>query len=175
MIILGIALAAAAAALPTPPLQFGRRGQVAPLGGIAINYTDLGQNRSATEVDVSPTLLFFPANHFAMTIGGSYRSISTTGQTDVHGWTLGAEFGACLDLGPRASLLPLVGIEFGGHSTTFSGDISTTSVTARAPLLFEPVPHFFFGFGPALIKDLSTSNAQDTTTISFQTLIGGWL
>jgi hypothetical protein len=72
-----------------------------------------------------------------------------------------------------------------GSTVHETATLSVFQVTASAPVVFEVAPHFFFGFGPALFADVSSTQTFSSSSqsvdqpkelrIGAQVTLGGWL
>jgi hypothetical protein len=161
--------------------RFGSRGQVVPLGSISVGYSSAsttGASGSLTNVSIEPSLLIFVADNIGLGVSGvlDYSNLSSSGSTTA--------FGGELSLAYNIWLSESVSIVPGGGLGVASSDSAGPRLTAIAlelsvPLLFHPVRHFFFGFGPqflyTLAASLSTSGeAPKVTSIGVATAIGGY-
>ena len=170
--------------------RFGTKGQLVPLGSLALSYSSVsfsGTSGSITTISLGPTLIYFVAQDLALGASGTliYQDASQ-GSTSASAVAFGLEPFAAYNfwLSETASLVPELGIGFASRDLAATSgsnpNLKTISLQLFVPILFHPVKHFFLGFGPALSYDLSadlsnaTGEAPKTTTIGAQTILGGY-
>jgi hypothetical protein len=150
---------------------------------VATHYTQtyMGSSTSQTAIVLRPALDVFVAPN--LSIGGqlimSLQSYSGSNSTTVG---VAPRIGYNIPFGSMVSLWPRIAVNYSSYSSSNggggSGSGSVLSLFAFAPLLFQPVPHFFIGGGPYLSKDLAAKmNSMDSsksTYFGLQSTIGGY-
>lgn len=183
------ALAAAlliSSAAPAADFEFGRQGQLVPNGTLAFTYQADG-NASLFFASISPDLAYFIADHFALGLAIHYFLQKATGPGFDTGIQTSAgiePYGAVdLPLSPSLSFFPRAGVEI----RSSPGDRRSLALSAFAPLLLHPAPHFFVGFGPGIIAEVvatvpstgvgtgqPTQGTSKTFTVLAQSIVGGY-
>ncbi|AKV04731.1 hypothetical protein AKJ09_11394 [Labilithrix luteola] len=190
--------------LEAPPAPFGSQGEfvVTAQSDLAINATSYGgSDASSFHVTVAPGLDYFLVDHFSVGLEFAFNYDEQKGY-DSGGNLLrtrtatnagGPRIGFQLPLGRYLSWYPRVTL---GIESTYRRDVvvkarqdgaepisplgipSTTKtgpfLSAFAPLLIHPTPHFFLGVGPWIFTEFA--NAQGGPEIGGQrTTVGGRL
>jgi hypothetical protein len=181
---------------PSPPSympprpRFGSQGQLAISGDANADFLGRSVSNnggSSWEFNLHPAADYFVIQ--GLSIGGfldyTHTSTSssdalghsTTDTTDSFG--IGARVGYNIPFSDALSWWPKGGLEFVHTSNAGAGSVLT--LVLFAPLLYHPVSHFFFGLGPIVSTDLSSSptNGQPGdgpkfTTYGVAFTIGGW-
>jgi hypothetical protein len=176
---------------PMPPRpRFGSAGQLAISNDANTDFVGQSINNnggSSWQLSVHPAADYFVAQGFSL--GGfldfTHSSASstdplghsTTTTTDSFG--LGARVGYNIPFSDALSFWPKGGLEFVHTSNASAGSVVT--LVLFAPLLYHPVSHFFFGLGPILSTDVSSSptnglpgDGPKVTTYGLAFTIGGW-
>lgn len=183
------ALAAAlliSSAAPAADFEFGKQGQLVPNGTLGFTYQTDG-NTSFFLASISPDLAYFIADHLALGLAIHYFLQKTTARGVDSGIQTSAgiePYGAVdLPLSPLLSFFPRAGVEV----RSSPGDRRSLALTAFAPLLLHPAPHFFLGFGPGIIAEVvatvpstsvgigqPTQGTSRTVTVLAQSIVGGY-
>lgn len=165
-----------------PARVFGDRSQLAVSSDAAlvIQHTSPG---GVTSVSISPAADFFVAKNIS--VGGAILfEYDKAGDSDATRFGIGPRVGYNLAFTDLLGLWPKIGFSYShtSHSTNIpvsSGTSLERSAAGSAftlnlfvPVMLNPVPHFFVGFGPFLDTDLSGDNK--TTTFGGKLTIGGW-
>ena len=165
------ALAAAllfSSAAPAADFEFGRQGQLVPNGSLGISYQSNG-NASFFLANISPDLAYFIADHFALGVAIRYFLQKSTGPGFDTGLQTSAgiePYGAVdLPLSPLLSFFPRAGVEV----LSSPGDRRSLALTAFAPVLLHPAPHFFLGFGPGVIVEVSATVPSTSVAVGLPT------
>ena len=170
-----------------PPPSFGRRGQVAVLGGSSFGLSSSsfdGSSATRSSYTFSPEIDYFIARNVSIGIATNVSYDESKGYgadgslVDTRTTTLsaGPRFGLNIPLGGVLSWYPqaTLGLEWtrttehlvAGESLSTTGAAlgypSTTQfgpyVDIYAPLLLHATDHFFFGFGPGFFHDFGTAS-----------------
>ncbi len=164
----------------TGPEGFGSPGQMVITGDFRLDlgYVSKTLNNlsvSGPDITIAPSLLFFLARNLA--VGGLINfHHEAEGDSSTTEFALGPLAGYNIWISPRASIFPLVGIEYirGKLSQQTSGGRETITLQRfalllKAPVLFHPFPHLFVGFGPILLLDFTSklNDADYAKTRSF--------
>ena len=173
----------------TAAARFGDRGHVviaASARGV-FQYTSTdppgdGPSSSVTEVELSPGLLYFVADNFA--VGGNLTFQSTDrGGPSTTALGLGAVAGVNVPLGASVvSWMPQLGLSY-LHINLSQGaaDVDGFAIVGSlaAPFLFHVAPHFFIGAGPSvsytLVSEVEGMTAAKVVQFGVVAQIGGWL
>ncbi|HEX2735749.1 MAG TPA: outer membrane beta-barrel protein [Polyangiaceae bacterium] len=169
----------------SPAGTFGNQGQlvISSDAGLSISNTTIsGADDSTTTIILRPAVDYFVADYFS--IGGFVGLDHTsTGNYKSTAFSIGPRVGYDIPLSDRFSLWPKVGLSFANTSITndnvgiAGGDAETSNTSVQlnlfVPFLFQPVNHFFLGFGPALDQDLSGDSKA--TIIAARLTLGGWM
>ena len=188
------------AADPDDTPRFGARGQWVFTGDVGgrVAYTKGSSstvaNDTQTTLSLTPGADLFVASHISVGIAAlaSYAETESSSRT---AFGIGPRLGAEIPLGRSFSLYPRVLVSYvhvetqvkatlapyrvvsDPASSTSSGDIFT--LTAYVPVLAHVAPHFFLGFGPTFLHELSRTFGNDSgdlaTRIGAALEVGGWL
>jgi hypothetical protein len=172
----------------SPAGLFGNKGQLAISSdaGLSISSTSIsGVDDSTTQVILRPAVDYFVVDY--LSIGGFVGlDHASSGGFSTTAFSIGPRVGYDIPLSNRVSVWPKVGVSFANTSVDGDDedfppgiepddDESSTAVQLNlfVPFLFQPVEHFFLGFGPALDQDLSGD--AKATTIAARLTLGGWM
>jgi hypothetical protein len=170
----------------SPAGIFGDQGQlvISSDAGLSISNTSIsGVDDSTTQILLRPAIDYFVIDYLSL---GGFVGVehTSTGGSNATSFSIGPRVGYDIPLSNRVSVWPKVGFSYA--STSVETDIevpgpdpevdasnSTLQLNLFVPILFQPVNHFFLGFGPALDVDL-TGDAK-ATTIAGRLTLGGWM
>lgn len=181
--------------VPDPSLKlrpegFGSPGTMVITGDFDLDFrhiTDsfMGRSASATVVTVTPSVLVFMAQNFA--VGGllslQYLSADPVSETNL---SIGPLVAYNIPVGARTSIFPALGVTYtwGNRTRSIEGgseDLSgyDISLLIKAPVLFHPFEHVFVGFGPFIELDLVAkqegADTSKTRTLGLTLDLGFWL
>jgi hypothetical protein len=134
-----------------------------------------------TTISLAPAADYFVAKN--VSIGASLLlDYQHTGGNSATRFGIGPRFGYYFAFTDMLGLWPKIGFSY--SYTSRSASVSGTSLEQSnsggaftlnlfAPIMFNPVPHFFVGFGPFLDTDLSGDDK--ITTWGGRLTLGGWL
>jgi hypothetical protein len=156
--------------------EFGRAGQFVPTGSVSFSRSSTGSD-SQVDFAVATDLSWFVADHFALGVSLRYQLVQAT----TNGVDQGTQSSAGLApiaaydfaLSPLVSFFPSAGLEF----LSQPGDRKAWGLTAFAPVLFHPAPHFFLGVGPSFFAELTVQSptaTDKTMTFGARTVLGGY-
>ena len=170
----------------SPSGVFGDKGQttISSDAGLAISSSSIsGVHGSTTTIALRPAVDYFVANNVSL---GGFVGLDYVSNSGAHATTfaIGPRIGYNVAFSDRFSFWPKLGFSYSSTSVsvgtpvtggTFSETASGSQVALNifAPVMFDPVQHFFIGFGPALDTDLSGD--AKATTIAGRLTLGGWL
>lgn len=185
---------------PEDTPRFGERGQWVFTGDVGgrFAYTkgsaSTVANESRTTVSVTPGADLFVVSHLSVGVATlvSYTETESSSRT---AFGVGPRVGAEIPISRAFSLYPRVIVSYAHVNSTaksasapylFVSDAATSTsagdvvtLGAYVPLLAHVAPHFFIGFGPSFVHDLSRSFGNDTgdlgTRIGASLEVGGWL
>ncbi|HEY6464046.1 MAG TPA: hypothetical protein VIY73_27945, partial [Polyangiaceae bacterium] len=120
---------------------------------------------------------------------GSTTGTPAPGSSSVNAYGIGARVGYDIAITDGFSWWPKLGLLYQGTSTSPAGGgngLSTSAFDIQifAPFLLHPVKHFFFGIGPFVQTDLTSSysfagtsvpNPPKTTEYGLMFDLGGWM
>lgn len=170
---------------PSRP-QLGDRGSVALHGAGAIAMRTRYASSDASVPDVTMTTISFQpgADVFVLSrfsVGGSFlygHVHSSLNDFTLTSLGAGARVGYVIPLTTGLHLWPRVGVDTWRTRYAPSAERYTSvGLMAYMPLVVEPAPHFFVGFGPRFERTVSTQNESrrtDATAIGVATTIGGY-
>jgi hypothetical protein len=173
------------------PEMFGAPGQMVISSSFDFDFRYISQSFmnnsvSATELVISPDLLFFLAPNLA--VGGlvSFDYISGENDFSQTGLSLGPALAYNFWISPKGSLFPTVAVLYTRVSQelrTATGKMSSSgydvSLLLRIPVLFHPFQHVFVGVTPFTEIDfVAKEEGMDTSktrTFGLTLDIGFWL
>ena len=166
--------------------RFGSSGTISPSGSIGFSYLASGGS-SDYFASLDPGAMVFVVDGLA--VGGSLHLSYASGPSS-YGYGGGPSVGWNLWLGDRFSLFPQASLRAVWATHSFGGGTARLiTAQAFAPVLFHVVPHFFLGAGPAVFRELDSTNRTGIltsggtfvfvstpllTTVGLQSVIGGW-
>ncbi|HEU5060310.1 MAG TPA: hypothetical protein VFU21_27455 [Kofleriaceae bacterium] len=182
--------AAAAAQDAAPANTMGQPGQIAIHGDFQLSfvYQTGSAPDGAEDPDSVTNITLAPAADFFVTRGlsvGGQLVFAHTSQGDnfsADGYGAAPRIGYFAGLGPKVGVWPIVSVGY-IHTSVDAGDLGEASgyeviLQAFAPLLFQPVDHFFLGIGPVfqtdLVSKVEDEDATKTTAFGLQTIVGGY-
>jgi hypothetical protein len=157
--------------------EFGRKGQIVPLGGVSFSAAS-EKGTSEKHLRVQPAAFYFLTDQFALGLeaGMGYDTPALDNGfpvANVLSWNVEPAIAAAFRIGDRFALFPQAGVSFAWSSYSDGGSAHSIQSEAFAPFLFIPVPHFFLGIGPVLQWTLDGVNSGRVVW-GFSTVIGGW-
>jgi hypothetical protein len=148
-----------------------------------------------TNVSLTPGIDVFLFEH--VSLGGALAfGYAGAGSTKRTTYGLGPRIGAAIPLSRSFSLYPRVLVGYthvisqaraAAGNPRYVGDLNATSTSsgdiftlgAHVPVLLHVAPHFFLGFGPTVVQELSRQFGNDTGNLGrrlgAELEIGGWL
>ena len=178
--------------------RFGDQGQLAISNDANLSFigTSTSNNGGSTwALTLQPALDYFVIPN--LSVGGVVlftHSESSSGgpnseTTSFNNYGIGARVGYNIGLGDSLSFWPKLGLLYVGGSTNPPNGQQGISSTAfdlqiYAPFLLHPVKHFFFGIGPFIQTDLTSSqssggvsnpNPSKQTSYGLMFDLGGWM
>jgi hypothetical protein len=190
---------------PPPPMmggggqqRFGDQGQLVISNDANVSLIGTSTSNSGPSTltfTVQPALDYFVIPN--LSIGGfvlfthagesSGGPASTSQSSNAYG--VGARVGYNIGITDTISFWPKLALLFDGSSTSPPNGAAGTSTSAFdvqifAPFLLHPVKHFFFGLGPFVQTDLTSSystggasanNPPKTTEYGLMFDLGGWM
>jgi hypothetical protein len=159
-----------------PASTFGNQGQVAISGDFNIQFTHRTEDEDSV-LELAPAIDYFIAPQ--LSLGGQvlfgYHKNGPGSETAIG---FGPRVGFNLALGPMFSLYPRLGFSY-EHFTQSAGSVSASQnflgLSAYAPFLWHPVPHFFIGLGPRLSGIVAGGESRDRfLLIELLSTVGGY-
>ena len=187
--LLAVLLPASASAQEAGPNSMGQAGQIAIHGDfdLSLVYQTTSAAGDGEDPDSVTTIQLAPAADFFVTqglsLGGQLIFVhSSSGDSSLDGYGAAPRIGYFAALGPKVGIWPVVSLAYVHSSFDFgdqdSADGYQVVLQAFAPLLFQPVDHFFIGMGPAfqtdLISKVEDEDADKDTAFGLQTIVGGY-
>jgi hypothetical protein len=183
---------------PPRERRFGEAGEVVLSGELSASLDSLtyrGSDAQYVSAGFAPGFDVFVANHLSLGVDFAVSYGSTTGYGSdgsridytTTSYGIAPRVGVDVPIASSLSLYPRAELGFGtltqDETSTNSYEnkhtISRVWVSLYAPLLVHPAPHFFVGFGPLVLHELSSSDQYQKdnrrTTIGASLLLGGWL
>jgi hypothetical protein len=149
---------------------WGTQGRVLLTGALAVQNASAGGS-SVTELAVTPGIRYFAANHLA--VGVEFQLVHISSGSGVTAFGIQPSLGYDVLLSEQVSLVPqlelLMQLQSGGSSTQ-----TRFAVGGFLPILVHPPGHFFIGFGPEVMADVSSDYSQKMTTIGARSVLGAW-
>jgi hypothetical protein len=186
--VLAVLAPASASAQEASPNSMGQPGQIAIHGDFELSlvYQTTSAAGDGEDPDSVTTIQLAPAADFFVTqglsLGGQLIFVhSSSGDSSIDGYGAAPRIGYFAALGPKVGIWPVVSVAY-VHSSAELGDQDVSGyqvvLQAFAPLLFQPVDHFFIGMGPAfqtdLIAKVEDEDADKDTAFGLQTIVGGY-
>ena len=181
-----------AAPAPAPPAEvnFGGAGVIVisddvQLAVTQVSYDSQGVSTKRTQVELRPALDYFVLPN--LSVGGQlifgYTSIDV-GSSNTNSKELGllGRVGYTFAISPTTSIWPRIafGYDQPSNQTSSAAGSNQQSISLQvyAPIVFQPVPHFFIGGGPIVstqvISKVNDADAPKATIIGLQSTIGGY-
>jgi hypothetical protein len=165
------------------PRRFGESGELAIAAATEMNLEHADASPSS---GFPPLIMLFiesAVDEFVtrgLSLGArvSYEHLAQRGFPSVDLLSAGPRIGYNVSIEEHWSFWPVV---YGAYEAVWDGGASapTISLGAYAPVLFHPVPHFFFGLGPYVATTLATVGATRTpgnlNLYGLSLTLGGWL
>ena len=152
------------------------QGRVLVSGALSVENVS-ADSASVTTVAFTPGVRYFAATHLA--VGAELQIAHISSGVSATLFTLLPSIGYDLALADHVSLVPQLELAF----STQSGSSTTLTRFAMGgflPVVVHPPGHFFIGFGPEVLADVSTSASNSnvgpskTTTIGARSIIGAY-
>jgi len=157
---------------------WGDQGRIVLTGALAAENVSAGGS-SATEVAFTPGIRYFAMNHLA--IGADLQLVHVSSGSGITAVGLLPSIGYDVVLSEVVSIVPqlelMLQIQSAGSST-----LTRFAVGGFMPVIVHPPGHFFVGFGPEVLADVSSNlsggisifAAQKQTLIGARSVIGAW-
>jgi hypothetical protein len=180
------------------PAPFGARGQFVLSGASALSashYEYDNSDATGASFEFSPGADYFVARGVSIGIDGDASYAYSQGydaadlvQSRTTTFAFGPRVGFDLPLGRLMSLYPRFTLGYESISTLQTDAFGANSVTTSqsgafvkifVPLLFHPIPRFYFGFGPDLFHDFGAVSGGPTaggqaTTLGASFIVGAY-
>jgi hypothetical protein len=166
--------------------RFGSAGQtvissdLSFAGSYAEVETPTGTKTYTTTVTLSPALDYFAVDRLSVGLAYAlqYNHTSLPGFADTLGNTIEPRLGYALPISDNLTFWPRVaiGLTFVNALTHGAPETDKVDVSAFAPILFHPAPHFFIGVGPLFFKDLTyvKGDGPKALIVGVGTQVGGF-